>query len=124
MKNPHDKAQRLVENEIYVCLSSLISHLLAFDETLQDEYYSQDFTHKVDCYDCDGDDDDCWTCEDGEVEELREPLEFWSVSNYLAEKLKNEDESVMEYCGLNIWCRCTSGQAIALDYVINQIANN
>lgn len=125
MCNSHDKAKRLVQNDVYVCLSMLVTHLMSVDESFQDEYYNQDFTVKVDCYDCDGEDDDCWACdENGEAQELREPLEYWSVSNWLAEKLRNEDESVIDYCGLNIWCRTASGQAIYMDYVINQIANN
>ena len=124
MCNPHDKAQRLVQNDVYVCLSMLVTHLMSVDESFQDEYYNQDFNVKIDCYDCDGEDDDCWECDEGEVEELREPLEYWSVSNWLADKLRNEDEVVIDYCGLNIWCRTTSGQAIYMDYVINQIANN
>lgn len=51
-----------------------------------------------------------------------EPLEFWIVTEWLGEKLKDHGEIVDELFDFTIWARTTSGQAIALDYVISKIA--
>lgn len=51
-----------------------------------------------------------------------EVYEHWIVSSWLARKLKQHDEVVGELCGLTIWGRCTTGQGISCDYVIQQIA--
>lgn len=49
-------------------------------------------------------------------------LEWWIVSNFLAEKLSDLNECVID--SESIWGRTTSGQAIALDYVITEICAN
>ena len=50
------------------------------------------------------------------------PLEYWVVSDWLARQLSARGEVVIsDYYGLTIWGRQTSGQAIAIDYVIRQI---
>lgn len=53
-----------------------------------------------------------------------EALEHWLVTDWLAEKLRDHGESVadLESLGLTVWARCTSGQAIYADYVLQQIA--
>ena len=51
--------------------------------------------------------------------EPQEVLEWWSVSSFLCEKLEELGHPVIE--DENIWGRCTSGQAILLDYAITQI---
>ena len=59
--------------------------------------------------------------EDGE-EYQPEPIEFWAVSDYLADELLKRGEAVSkDFWGLNVWGRCTSGQAIAMDTVIEDI---
>lgn len=63
-------------------------------------------------------------CEDLNIEPYeREPLEFWAVSDYLADALAERGEKVIkDFAGMNIWARCTSGQAIEGDSVIQVIA--
>lgn len=51
-----------------------------------------------------------------------EALEFWIVSDWLATKLQEQDELIGEITGFNIWGRTCSGQAISMDYVIENIA--
>ena len=51
-----------------------------------------------------------------------EVYEHWIVSNWLADKLAERGEVTGEVCGVTIWGRCCSGQAISMDYVIQQIA--
>jgi hypothetical protein len=60
--------------------------------------------------------------EDEEHGEYPEIFEYWLVSDYLLNKLRDKGEVVLEdYHGLNIWGRCTTGQAILLDNVIEDI---
>ncbi len=54
---------------------------------------------------------------------LEEALEHWCVSSWLGERLKEEGEMVIDFLGLTIWGRTTSGQAIFLDSVIEDIYN-
>lgn len=63
------------------------------------------------------------------IEELRDEndsyadvLEWWQVSPMLLEKLKDKGEVVIS--SFNYWGRCTSGQAILLDEVIEEIAED
>lgn len=62
-------------------------------------------------------------CEEHDIEpQSIEPLEFWVVSNWLAEKLEAKGERVNnDFAGLTVWARTTSGQAISQDHVIQQI---
>lgn len=53
-----------------------------------------------------------------------EVYEHWIVSSWLAGKLREQGESVGELFGLTIWGRTTTGQAISMDSVIQQIAAN
>jgi hypothetical protein len=54
--------------------------------------------------------------------EPAEIFEWWIVSSFLVDKLKRMGHPVLEQ--ENIWGRCTSGQAIYMDYAIRQIAEN
>ena len=48
-------------------------------------------------------------------------LEHWAVTDWLAGKLIEQGETVEEVAGLNVWCRTTSGQAIAMDGCIQRV---
>ncbi len=52
-----------------------------------------------------------------------EVFEHWLVSKWLANHLEQQGETIVrDFYGLEaIWCRCTTGQAIHCDYVIQQI---
>jgi len=65
-------------------------------------------------------------CNDKDLEpEILEPLEFWIVSDYLGNKLKEKGEIVSnDFMGFTIWGRCASGQAILLDGVITEICSD
>lgn len=54
--------------------------------------------------------------------EYIEALEYWAVSDWLARKLAEKGETVAEVCGLTVWGRCTSGQAISCDGIIEELA--
>ncbi len=52
-------------------------------------------------------------------QEYQEVYEWWMVSNFLCSKLEALGHPVIS--DHNIWGRCTTGQAILLDYAITQI---
>ena len=56
-------------------------------------------------------------------EEPEEALEHWLVSEWLAKRLLEEGEMVIDFLDLTIWGRTTSGQAISIDSVIEDIYN-
>ena len=59
---------------------------------------------------------------DVETDDYDDALEHWIVSAWLAEKLLNKQEMVIEFQGLWIWGRTCSGQSIEIDGVIHDIA--
>ena len=96
------KAKQIIEREVYYCVSSLI------DELMSNEKYMDELIE--------------YTCRvDDEGNEL-EVYEYWLVSDWLADKLKARDEIVFEFHGLTIWGRTTTGQAMYMDYDIQEIA--
>jgi hypothetical protein len=54
----------------------------------------------------------------------REIFEYYVVSDYLAQKLRDRGEQVVSFFELDIWCRTVTGQAIHADHVINEIYND
>jgi len=61
---------------------------------------------------------------DLDFDEYPEPLEYWIVSPFLAEKLKDRGEVIIDEYMAPIWGRETSGQAILLDSVIVDIVKS
>ena len=59
----------------------------------------------------------------GDLEDYRsEIFEHWIVSSWLADKLEQQDETVIrDFMGLTIWARPTTGQAIHCDWSIQTI---
>ena len=56
-----------------------------------------------------------------EQDEPQEILEWWVISNWFAEQLKEHGEPVLENDYGTWWGRTTTGQAIKLDDVITEI---
>lgn len=56
--------------------------------------------------------------------EQHEVYEHWIVSNWLAKRLEEYGEVTGEFADLTIWGRCTTGQSIALDWVMQKIARD
>lgn len=63
-------------------------------------------------------------CEENDIEPYqREVFEHWIVSDWLADRLAEKGEKVdKDFAGLTVWARTTTGQGIASDWVIEQIA--
>ena len=98
-----DNCRRLVDSHVYQNLSYLVQELS------KDEKYSNDLMEvQVQFNDEDYPD---------------EALEHWLVSNWLAERLREEGEMGIDFMDLTIWGRTTSGQAICIDTVIEDIYN-
>ena len=53
--------------------------------------------------------------------EPQEVYEWWAISSYLYEKLKNRGEVVCDAGSCYVWGRTTTGQAILLDGIISRI---
>ena len=51
--------------------------------------------------------------------DIQEVYEWWMVSSWFMDKLRDKGEAVIE--NENIWGRCTTGQAILLDGIISEI---
>ena len=97
-------ASRLVQNNVYYCVSYLVRELSKDEKHLDN---LSDVLHQ-------------WGASDDSYEEA---LEHWIVSDWLADKLAEENEMVTkDFLGLTIWGRTTSGQSIDMDYVIQKIA--
>lgn len=94
--------QKFVEGTVYACMTSIVDELLNCSDDFQNAYYDE---LERQCASSN------W-------------LEVWSVSDYLAKELEDEDEFVFEYNGHNLWFRETSGQAISMDSVIEDIYDN
>lgn len=64
----------------------------------------------------------CGTIHEEEPEtDPQEIYEYWIVTPWLGEKLREKGEPVLKRHGGWIWGRTCSGQAIALDWVISLI---
>jgi hypothetical protein len=62
-------------------------------------------------------------CRDFDIEPYeREVFEHWAVSDWFADKLIAHGEKVdNDFAGLCVWARCTTGQGIASDGVVERI---
>lgn len=60
---------------------------------------------------------------DEDISKENEIFEWYIVTEYLYNKLREKDEPVMEWGNNYYWGRCTSGQAVMLDGVISEICS-
>jgi len=59
---------------------------------------------------------------DGGELEVSEVFEYWIVVDWFAEELQKRGEVIdMDFYGLTIWGRCTTGQSISMDWVVQDI---
>ena len=97
-----DNCRRLVDNHVYSNVSYLVQEL-----SEDDKYENELFEVRA-------------RLTDGYPEEA---LEHWIVSDWLGKRLLEQGEMVIDFMGLTIWGRTTSGQAICIDSVIEDIYN-
>jgi len=117
-----DIAGQLVSNHVYACQSMLVHELMEKSILTCDNYenffMSEDKIkeyHNVST--------------DEEIQELRdngsdinEVYEHWLVSDWLLDKLREQEEPILEYDYETWWGRTCSGQAIKLDHNIQELA--
>ena len=94
--------EALVKREVLQDVSQLVQELMT------QEKYCEDLSELL------GEED-----EDGNMPEV---YEYWLITSWLGEKLKEQGELVTEFLNLVIWGRQTTGQAIYADGVIGRIA--
>jgi hypothetical protein len=105
----------------------LCSPILDYEDAARDAGFERSDAGHLIRYPTDRDAEtaDSWeeACEIAEVEPYeREVYEHWIVSDWLADHLAKRGEKVdKDFCGLTVWARTTTGQAIANDYVIDDI---
>lgn len=88
----------LIEKEWYQDLFGQFQDNESFHSTLELDYCPQDYEP-----------------------ELREPYEFWIVSDFFAQKLKTQNALLTQHWGFWIWGRETTGQSILIDYIFQKI---
>ncbi len=96
-----DKKERLVNREVLSNVSYLVTELMS-----QEKYFEE-------LSELFGQEDN-----EGNIQEV---YEFWLITPWFAEKLKAQGELVADFFDLNIWGRQTTGQAIYIDAVIDDI---
>lgn len=127
-----DRIERLVEREVYCHVGGLIDKMQEYaNEASQFEAMAYEFTceptdEQVAEYIEDNTTDDYTPDESDAYGELQFPevFEYWAVSEWLARKLREQGEPVAEFGLTHVWGRGTTGQAIALDYVIEKIVTD
>jgi len=106
-----EKARLLIEKEVNCNLC------LTVDQQLK--YYPDLLIDAKNYYPIDEDgkrDDD-----KGEYPEI---FEFWAVSEWLGKKLEKKGEVVFKMLDFIVWGRQTTGQALYMDGIIEEIARN
>jgi hypothetical protein len=152
MYNPEDKelnqrAERIIENEILCCDSSLVDALLQLEtpvlhgftwenveNTLPDpddwdlaecvEYCSDMGIDDADTYGMAEDDDDyleAWRDQVRDNAEPAEVFEWWRVSSWLCGQMRAMGEPVLDNDYGYWWGRKTTGQAIIADGILQRI---
>jgi len=117
-----DIAKDLVKHHVLSCQSSLVYELLNKEFISYEDYQNLYMTdEEIKKY--------LNASTEEEIEEIRnsgedmnEVYEHWLVSDWLLERLKEKNEPVLETDFETWWGRCTTGQAILLDHVIQEIA--
>jgi len=135
---------KLISREVMCCASQMIGQIqeTELSEEVMELFYSTpDYEQAVenylyglseeekaelcDEYDVDEveDIDAAELCNDKNIEyDYLEPYEFWIVTDYFGERLKQHGQIVVDFLGFTIWGRLTTGQAILLDHVVSVIA--
>ena len=119
-----------VNREVLTCFSYEMQEILSHDIVSYDDIENLYVNTCPYCgYTFDNDIDICQVCEkNGHIEELeqepQEIYEWWIVTSYLCDKLRENGEPVLEWGNNCYWGRCCTGQAILLDSVISEICSD
>lgn len=125
--------EKFIDQEIYSCQSSLVEEalnkkLFSIDD-IENTYRPFDgkLLHPTRCVRCinnfqllDSETGECESCYE-DNQEPQEIYEWWLISPWLSKKLLLEGQPILDNNYGIWWGRCTTGQAIALDDVIQTI---
>jgi len=111
----NEVAKNIIQNEILCCQSSLVDDLLKREIFLIDDVVNlgEEITTEEQSEE--------YGLEIGDYH-YPEIFEWWCVSSWLAEHLKEEGQPVLENGYGQWWGRCTTGQSIDMDGVMQRIA--
>ena len=140
VRTMQDKTRQLVDQDVYSCVSMMVDFILSTEhyemgenapfsmedvtnmhspdysemeegelDEINDDQHGEDFT------DYDFDEKVEFLQDNHEMPEI---YEWWMVSNWLADKLDEMGECILDG---NIWGRCTTGQAIMMDGIIEKL---
>jgi len=128
---------QFVQREVYTCFSYEMDSILkmSYEVSNNDLPTWEDIENAYEpcCPDCENTDLEtklgyyyCSYCKKAYNENdldsrPQEIFEWWIISEYLYRKLKGRGYCVLEWGNNYYWGRCTTGQAILLDYVISSI---
>jgi len=117
-----DLARELVGNHVYYCQSYLVSELFSKDLIQYDDYqnlYLSD--EKIKEYHSVNTEEEIQEIRD-HGEDMQEVFEHWLCSDWLINKLKEQEEPILETDLETWWGRTCTGQSIALDPNIQLLA--
>lgn len=110
--------QEPYSNEFYDLTANLTQYTCPHcEETLPEDIPAASEDHSEFCFQCPM----CSEPFDEPEMNDQEVFEWWAVSSYLADKLQERGEVMYDGDDCKIWGRCTSGQAISIDGVIEDI---
>jgi len=118
---------RLVQRDVFCRANVLMDDILQGDKGMEHWEMVENLYRDV-CDNCGStniDDDICMDCGEDDIRlggEAQDILEWWIVDSGLARQLLEHGEAVYHNGDNYIWGRTTSGQAILLDGVISDIA--
>lgn len=101
------------------------------DHTYECPVCGMEYTTAQEAKECCGEDTEVYRCSCGKIlsdDDYNDSLcpaeiyEWWAVSHWFGEKLREQGQVVIESWGKSYWGRCTTGQSISLDGCIVNIA--
>lgn len=117
-----DITRQFINKHIYACQSYLVSELMSKEVISIEDYinlYKSDETIKSD-YDVETEEEIQEIRDNGE--DMQEVFEHWLCSDWLIEKLKEQNEPILETDLETWWGRTCTGQSIYLDHNIQELA--
>ena len=117
-----DITRNFIDKHIIACQSYLVSELMNKEVISIGDYinfYKSDETIKSD-YDVETEEEIQEIRDNGS--DINEVYEHWLVSDWLLEKLKEQEEPILETDYEAWWGRTCSGQSIYLDHNIQELA--
>ena len=99
-----EDSKKLISAEIYHCINITIKQEL---KKFREENESDDIVEFEEYF-----------LKTGEYPEI---FEYWAISEWLGNTLKKQGEVIFQCLDFTVWGRQTTGQAIALDGVIQEI---